>query len=81
VCTPAWISGFQPDLFELIADIFDRKLFSFRPRCAPFKLIRRENLNVREYAVRRDRLQRWFQAQWQFVDREKRSRSGKKDCD
>jgi hypothetical protein len=35
-----------------------------------FKLIRRENLNVREYAVRRDRLQRWFQAQWQFVDRE-----------
>ena len=55
VC-PVRISRLQPDLFELIGDVFDRKLFPFRSRRASFEFIRCENLDMREQAVRSDRL-------------------------
>ena len=67
VYVPSGFPGFNPILFELISDVIDRKFFAFCPRCAPFEFIRRQNLNVREHAVRCNRFQRRLQMLRQFI--------------
>src|SRR5436853_7458458 len=44
----AWIARLQAKRFELVGDVFDRKLLAFRTWGAPLEFIGRENLDVVE---------------------------------